>query len=49
MQYAHYRCPINHAVAMYKKSAVLAVGGYSGFPEDYNLWIKNANEWSTFL
>lgn len=40
MQYAHYRCPINHAVAMYKKSAVLAVGGYSGFPEDYNLWIK---------
>ena len=25
---------------MFRKKAVLAVGGYSGFPEDYCLWVK---------
>lgn len=40
VKYAHSRCPVNHPTVMYKKSKVLAVGGYSGFPEDYYLWIK---------
>ena len=39
-KYAKHRCPINHPAVMYKKEAVLRVGGYSGFPEDYCLWIK---------
>lgn len=39
-QYAQHRCPINHPVVMYKKEAVLKVGGYEGFPEDYRLWVK---------
>lgn len=39
-KYAKHRCPINHPAVMYKKEAVLKVGGYSGFPEDYCLWIK---------
>lgn len=39
-KYAKHRCPINHPAVMYKKSAVLSAGGYSGFPEDYCLWIK---------
>lgn len=40
VHYAKYRCPVNHPVVMYKKDAVLKVGGYEGFPEDYRLWIK---------
>ncbi|MCI7576491.1 MAG: glycosyltransferase [Bacteroidales bacterium] len=40
MRYAKYRSPINHAVAVYRKEAVLKAGGYSGFPEDYYLWVK---------
>ena len=39
-KYAKHRCPINHPAVMYKKEAVLKAGGYSGFPEDYCLWIK---------
>ncbi|MBO4985110.1 MAG: glycosyltransferase [Bacteroides sp.] len=40
--YAKLRCPINHPVAMFKKSAVLAAGGYQHFPlfEDYYLWVR---------
>lgn len=38
--YAKHRCPINHPAVMYKKEAVTKVGCYSGFPEDYSLWIK---------
>ena len=36
------RNPFNHACAMYKKSAVEAVGGYRAFYylEDYYLWIR---------
>ena len=36
------RCPVNHPTVMYKKSTVLAVGGYltKYFPEDYFLWIR---------
>jgi len=40
IKYAKHRSPINHPTVMYKKSSVLAVGGYDGFPEDYRLWIK---------
>lgn len=42
MAYAKKRCPVNHPVVMYRKSEVLAVGGYQTkyFPEDYFLWIK---------
>lgn len=39
-QYAKGRCPVNHPTVMYRKSKVLAVGGYQGFPEDSNLWVK---------
>ena len=40
--YAKKRCPINHPVVMFKKSAVLAAGGYQHFPlfEDYYLWVR---------
>lgn len=41
-QFAKQRNPINHPVVMFRKSAVLAVGGYRHFPlfEDYYLWIR---------
>lgn len=40
--YAVSRNPVNHPVAMFKKSAVLAAGGYQHFPlfEDYYLWLR---------
>lgn len=40
IDYAKHRSPLNHPAVMFRKSAVMAVGGYSGFPEDYCLWIK---------
>lgn len=41
-QYCKSRCPVNHPTIMFKKSSVLAVGGYltNFFPEDYFLWIR---------
>lgn len=41
-QFAKRRNPINHPVVMFRKSAVLAAGGYRHFPlfEDYYLWIR---------
>lgn len=37
--FARRRNPINHPVCIYRKAAVLAVGGYpTVFPEDYALW-----------
>lgn len=39
-RYAKRRCPLNHPVVIYRKSAVLKAGGYTGFPEDYNLWVR---------
>lgn len=41
-QFAKRRNPINHPVVMFRKSAVLAAGGYQHFPlfEDYYLWIR---------
>lgn len=40
--YAKKRCPLNHPVVMFKKSAVIAAGGYLHFPlfEDYYLWVR---------
>ena len=40
IKYAKHRSPLNHPAVMFRKSAVMAVGGYSGFPEDYCLWVK---------
>lgn len=42
LAYAKKRSPINHPAVMFKKSAVLAVGGYRHFPyfEDYDLWVR---------
>lgn len=41
-QYGKSRCPINHPVVMFRKSAVLQSGGYQHFPlfEDYYLWVR---------
>ncbi|MDE6460528.1 MAG: glycosyltransferase [Paramuribaculum sp.] len=41
-EYGKKRCPINHPVVMFKKSAVLLAGGYRHFPlmEDYYLWVR---------
>jgi len=40
--YAKKRCPVNHPVVVFKKSAVLKAGGYQHFPlfEDYYLWAR---------
>lgn len=39
-RYAYTRSPLNHPVAIFRKSSVLASGGYRHFPgmEDYYLW-----------
>lgn len=41
-QFAKKRNPINHPVVMFRKKAVLSVGGYQHFPffEDYDLWVR---------
>lgn len=41
-QFAKKRSPINHPVAMFKKSAIIEAGGYKHFPlfEDYYLWVR---------
>ena len=40
--YGKKRCPVNHPVVMFKKTAVLSAGGYQPFPlfEDYYLWVR---------
>ncbi len=42
VRFAKSRTPVNHITAMYKKAAVLNVGGYikTRTIEDYNLWVK---------
>lgn len=42
VEFAQQRNPFNHMTVAYKKSAVLAVGGYQHhvFMEDYNLWLR---------
>lgn len=39
-RYGKRRCPVNHPAVMYRKSKVLAVGGYQNYPEDVFLWFK---------
>ncbi|MBU18567.1 MAG: amylovoran biosynthesis protein AmsE [Chloroflexi bacterium] len=41
-RYARRRCPVNHPSVVFRKSAVLAVGGYSAkhLQEDYYLWAR---------
>lgn len=41
-EFAKKRNPINHPVAMFRKMAVEAAGGYKHFPlfEDYYLWVR---------
>lgn len=48
--YGKSRCPANHPVTMYRKKAVMDVGGYQTelFPEDYFLWIKMLQNGSKF-
>ena len=48
VRYAKGRSPINHPAVMYKKSKVLHVGGYQGFPEDSYLWVKMIIEGARF-
>ena len=40
--YALSRNPMNHPVVMFRKSSVIAAGGYQHFPlfEDYYLWLR---------
>ena len=41
-KYGKTRNPLNHMTVMFRKSAVLAAGGYQHFPllEDYHLWSR---------
>ena len=41
-QYMKMRNPVNHPAVMFRKSAVVAAGGYQHFPlfEDYYLWVR---------
>lgn len=41
-EFAKRRNPINHPTVMFRKEAILAVGGYQHFPlfEDYYLWVR---------
>tara|TARA_Y200000002_G_scaffold361983_1_gene348613 strand:- start:16994 stop:17788 length:795 start_codon:yes stop_codon:yes gene_type:complete len=41
LKFSKFRSPLNHPAVMYRKQAILSVGGYPEFfPEDYFLWIK---------
>ncbi|WP_458623486.1 glycosyltransferase [Weissella confusa] len=42
LKFAQWRNPLNHPAVMFKKSAVLSVGGYQTFDkfEDYHLWVR---------
>lgn len=42
VKFAQWRNPVNHPSVMFRKSAVLKVGGYKTFDkfEDYHLWVR---------
>ena len=43
LKFARRRCPFNHPSVLFRKSAVLAAGGYDGgyqLFEDYDLWVR---------
>lgn len=48
--YLKKRCPFNHVTVMFKKSDVIAVGGYQEWycDEDYYLWIRMAERGMKF-
>ena len=48
IKFAKHRCPLNHPTVIYRKKAVLDVGGYMGFPEDYMLWVRMLMNGSKF-
>jgi len=49
INFSQSRNPISHPVVAFKKSSVLAVGGYpEHYPEDYFLWIKMLQAGFTF-
>ncbi len=41
-RFAKFRNPLNHMTVIFRRSAVLAAGGYRDFPglEDYDLWVR---------
>lgn len=49
-EYMKYRCAFNHMAVMFKKQAVLKVGGYKDWfwNEDYYLWIRMLENGCTF-
>lgn len=49
-QYLKKRCPLNHVTVMFKKSDVMACGGYIDWfwNEDYYLWIRMAENGAVF-
>jgi hypothetical protein len=41
IKFSKFRSPLNHPAVMFRKKAIISVGGYPEFfPEDYFLWIK---------
>lgn len=40
IKFTQKRCPFNHMTVAYRKSEILACGGYQDVQEDYYLWIK---------
>lgn len=40
VKFTRKRCPFNHMTVAYRRSEVLACGGYQNVQEDYYLWIK---------
>lgn len=40
VKFTQKRCPFNHMTVAYRRSEVLACGGYQNVQEDYYLWIK---------
>ena len=51
MSFSKKRCPMNHPAVIFRKDAVLKVGGYKrmiGF-EDYYLWVRMLENGSKFL
>lgn len=51
VRYSKYRNPMNHMTVVFKKSAILNVGGYCHHPymEDYNLWLRLISSGYKFL
>ena len=40
IRFSKQRCPLSHPAVIFKKSAIISVGGYpSTYPEDYLLWV----------